>query len=144
MKTYFILIIMLLCAGPIAAQEAKDRPNLYQRVPEASKLQQLPIDDVTVLQREIRRLESVIVDLRVELDTVKLKNIELQKNGAQQTGLSEEEFFLALIDILLYFEEFCVEHNVDIPPEIVEYKQLILIELDALGITARDVEGMYQ
>lgn len=107
----------------------KQLPNLEQPLPQQQQ-QQYRMDDnhqIALLQREIKRLNNVIIDLRVERDQAQaqcMHSVNIHLNWLQTMHQS----------IKFVEDEIVIKHNVPMPQELIDYKQQIQREMKQYGI----------
>lgn len=123
---YIIACLMLLMPALVSSGGAPyDLPQLQQ-----APTQQLQLDQneqTALLQREIRRLQNVIIDLRVERDEANqrcMQSVHIHVNWLRTTMQS-----------IQYVEDEIINKNgLTMPEDLAKYKQNIETELLQYGI----------
>jgi hypothetical protein len=129
-------IFLIVPSNTVQSQEPNEdekRPTIFQQR-QVQQYSTIQVDEVPVLQREVRRLNSVIVDMKVELDNVKLELIQARKKQPEPE-FNETDYLLTLLDFVFYFEQFCADQGIEMPAEVVEYQQFLILELQDLGVS---------
>lgn len=90
------------------------------------------LGEIAYLQSELRKLNSQIIDLKVERDKWRNKVLEYEKE--QQHNHYDDakytyETYLLLIE---YFEDFLIEHDLPLPVELSDLRTDIQVELTEL------------
>lgn len=136
MKT-IIFILCILIPGPLYA--VGDGPNilLQQRALPSHLITNKrftgypDLDEQT--SREIRRLESKVLDLIVERDGLLAENREMQIAIDSSANVVLDQYVNNYL-LIVYFEHFLLENSLQLPPDLRAAKQKQEAEFATLGL----------
>jgi len=124
-------------AGTLSSPQELLRENLQLKKSSIKS----PARSTAKLQREIKRLNSIIIDLKVERDDWRDQaTTALQRNSSQ----SKADAFYSNYLIVVYFEDILNKSNLQLPTEMTQYKQDLVEQLQQLGFVVGDNDGKAQ
>lgn len=137
MKT-IIFILCMLSSGPLYATEDDLRITLQQRalpsllIPDKRFTGHVNLDDKT--SREIRRLESKVLDLTVERDSLIEENREMQKTIDSSATAVLDQYINNYL-LIVYFEQLLLQNSLHLPPDLKKAKQKQEVKFTHLGLS---------
>lgn len=131
------IIISFLSAPILAAnnlnQQSQSSIEMIERLKKDEYKQLVQqtrqFDDRDMMTREIRRLNALLVDLRVERDEWRSKAIELESQQNRNYEQEAREILESHLLLLTIFEEFVSTKQLEMPTELQMLKSDIEIEL---------------
>lgn len=141
MKVLILILFLFAPNGLSAVNDSPSRQIFQQRalpqhlIPKRKEFLP-PVDIDEGIRREIRRLESKVLNLTVERDTLLMKNAKIQKvldeSASEMMGQYINNYLL-----LVYFERFLEERGMELPPAMMAVKTSQEEEFVRLGLNVQ-------
>lgn len=128
---YIVCILLIVCSFAAHPQEEDlVKQRLKKQLPQTQSYQNMP-SEIQFLQGEIRKLNSQIIDLKVERDKWRTRAIEMQEvqHNHMDDMLTTYQTYLLLIQL---FEDHLIENGLELPIELQDIRSDIQVELAAL------------
>ncbi len=132
-----IISILLIISPTMVVSGDVNSPQEILRDNLKLKKRDQPIQhtSVGVLQREIKRLNSLIIDLKVERDNWRERASAAENVDTEQ--VTADSYYDSYL-IVVYFETLLLDAKIKFPNEMVQYKQDLVTELGKLGYEVGD------